>query len=499
MRRAALILMTLLSLIVVTGCPTEPEEGFPPVITLPDGKIYSIELGESITLSPVFDRLTETTTITWLSNGKPVGAGKTFTFTPEETGIFYFTVEAVNEFGKGFAEVRIDVRKKAEPEPPGPTPPEPTPPPADAPLFIFEQVEYHVAVGRAIRLLPLDLDSTKQYTFTWKVDGAMVQEGAQPFYRFEAQSQGSFRLDVRATDGTSTADTTLTVVVCPPEGTYRRNATASSSPHITKVYDFLPAPGQYINENYTASTMEEACAYAVARMKEGVYVSLGGFGGSVTVGFDHSIANDGDYNFAIKEASYSNYSEPGIVWVMQDENGDGLPNDTWYELKGSEYGLDCTVQDYAVTYYRPSAPAMAVSWTDNHGGSGTIDYWASFHKQDYYYPLWVKEDRYTLRGTRLEARNYDQSGRGTYWINPDYGWGYADNHSETDMLPDRATGLTKGWNHFKISDAVTFDGQPANLQYIDFVKVQTGLNTKSGWLGEVSTEVMDVVDFNLVK
>ena len=35
--------------------------------------------------------------------------------------------------------------------------------------------------------------------------------------------------------------------------------------------------------------------------------------------------------------------------------------------------------------------------------------------------------------------------------------------------------------------------------YIDFVKVQTGLNTKSGWLGEVSTEVVDVIDYNLVK
>jgi len=66
-------------------------------------------------------------------------------------------------------------------------------------------------------------------------------------------------------------------------------------------------------------------------------------------------------------------------------------------------------------------------------------------------------------------------------------------------LPERATGETKGWNHFRISDAVTFDGLPANLQYIDFIKVQTGLNTKSGWLGEVSTEVMDFVDFNLVK
>ena len=46
---------------------------------------------------------------------------------------------------------------------------------------------------------------------------------------------------------------------------------------------------------------------------------------------------------------------------------------------------------------------------------------------------------------------------------------------------------------------MTYDGQPANLQYIDFVKVQTGLNTKSGWLGEVSTEVCRVIDFNLVK
>ena len=495
MRRAAVILLTILSLFTATGCPQVEEEGLPPAITLPDGKIYSVELGESITLSPVFDQLTEETVITWYSNREPVGTGKTFTFTPSETGVYYFTVEAVNEFGKAFAEVRIDVRKPEDPAPPEPTPPEP----AAAPLFVFEQVEYHVAQGRAIRLLPFDLDSTKHYTFTWRIDGTVRQEGEQPLFRFEATAQGSFRVDFRATDGEKTADTTLTVVVCPPEGTYRRGASAASSPHATSVFSFLPAPGQYVNENYTAATMEEACAYAMNRMKEDMFVSLGGFGGSLVVGFDHSIANDGDYNFAVKNTIYSQYSEPGIVWVMQDENGDGLPNDTWYELKGSEYGLDCTVQDYAVTYFRPEAPAQNVAWTDNHGGSGTVDYWMAFHKQDYYYPLWVTKDRYTLRGTRLEARNYDRSGNGTYWINPDYGWGYADNFSPVDMLPDRATGLTANCNHFRISDAVTFDGQPANLQYIDFVKVQTGLNTKSGWLGEVSTEVMDVIDFNLVK
>ena len=476
------------------------DEGLPPVVTLPEGKIYQMDLGENLTLAPVFENLTEASAIRWLSDGKVVGTDATFTFTPAETGVYYFTIEALNEYGRGFLEVRIDVREpEPEPQPePEPMPPD-TIPASPAPLFVFDQAEFHVSAGRTIRLLPLDLDSTKHYTFTWRINGVTRQEGEEPLYRFEATSQGTYRVDFRATDGETAADTTLTVVVCPPEGTYRRNASASSSPNVAKVLSYLPAPGQYINENYTATTMQEACAFALTRIKDGKYVSLGGFGGSLVVGFDHSIASDGDYNFAVKNSVYSNYSEPGIVWVMQDENGDGLPNDTWYELKGSEYGLDCTVQDYAVTYYRPSSPGKPVSWTDNHGGSGCVDYLVAYHKQDYYYPLWVKENVYTLRGTRLEARNYDKSQTGTYWINPDYGWGYADNYSPVDMLPERATGITAGCNHFKIADAVTFDGKPANLQYIDFVKVQTGLNAKSGWLGELSTEVMDVIDFNLVK
>ena len=496
MRRILQSLFLIVALLTATGCPQGVDEGLPPAVTMPDGKIYSLQFGESLTLIPVFENLTATSSIRWLLDDKVIGTEATLTFLPAGIGVYYITVEAFNEFGKAFLEMRIDVWEP-EPEPP-PAPPD-TIPVAERKLFTFDQAEYHVAVGRVIRLLPLDLDSTRHYTFTWQVDGTTRQEGEEPLYRFEAQAQGKYRIDFRATDGETAADTTLTVVVCPPEGTYRRPASESSASHATKVFSFLPAPGQYVNENYTATTMEDACEYAMARMRDGKYVSLGGFGGSLVVGFDHSIANDGDYNFAVKNTVYSNYSEPGIVWVMQDENGDGLPNDTWYELKGSDYGLPGTVQDYAVTYQRPTAPALPVYWTDNHGGSGKIDYLVAYHKQDYYYPAWVKEDTYTLRGTRLEARNYDQSGNGTYWVNPDYGWGYADNYSPVDMLPERATGITAGCNHFKIADAVTFDGQPANLQYIDFVKVQTGLNAKSGWLGELSTEVFDVIDFNLVK
>ena len=231
-----------------------------------------------------------------------------------------------------------------------------------------------------------------------------------------------------------------------------------------------------------------------------VYVSLGGFGGYIIVGFDHSIVNDGDYNITITGNAFDGSSEPGIVWVMQDENGDGLPNDTWYELRGSEYGKAETWQDYAVTYHKPSGIQLPTPWTDNHGQSGSIDYLGAFHRQDYYYPAWIKEKQYTLRGTRLKERNYDQSGNGTYWVNDSYEWGYADNFSAIDRLTDDDNyNAGPSDNHFKISHAVTFDGKDANLKYVDFIKVQVGVNSKSGWLGEISTEVFGIKDFNMLK
>lgn len=50
----------------------------------------------------------------------------------------------------------------------------------------------------------------------------------------------------------------------------------------------------------------------------------------------------------------------------------------------------------------------------------------------------------------------------------------------------------------KISNAVDADGEPVHLDRIRFVKVQTGVNTKSGWLGEASTEVTAIKDYNRI-
>ena len=283
-----------------------------------------------------------------------------------------------------------------------------------------------------------------------------------------------------------------------------RAKTETSVAEQTVVFEYTPAPGQFINETKTGgftgneTTPEAANAYAERRMKEGTFVSLGGFGGYIVVGFDHSIDNTGSYDFGIIGNSFKGSSEPGVVWVMQDENGNGKPDDSWYELKGSETGKETIIQNYSVTYYRPSAPQQPVKWTDSEGNSGEVDYLKAFHQQDYYYPLWIKEDSYTLTGTCLEGRNYDQSGNGTYWVNAEYDWGYTDNFSEIDRLSndDNANAGAKA-NYFKISNAIDTNGNPVNLNYIDFIKVQTGCNTKSGWLGENSTEVFGFFDYSM--
>ena len=283
-----------------------------------------------------------------------------------------------------------------------------------------------------------------------------------------------------------------------------RPATQSSSPYCTKVFEYTPAPGQFINETKTGgfdgsqTTPEAACRYAEQRFDEEIWVSLGGFGGYIVVGFDHSIDNTGGYDLAVLGNSFNGSSEPGIVWVMQDENGNGEPDDTWYELAGSETGKEETIQNYAVTYYRPSEPQQPVRWTDNQGREGQIDYLKQYHRQEYYYPLWIEADSYTLTGTCLKERNYDASTNGTYWVNPHYDWGYADNFSPIDRLTDDDNvNADVNANHFKISNAIDASGKPKSLEFIDFVKVQVGVNTKSGWLGEVSTEVCGFYDYRL--
>jgi hypothetical protein len=471
-----------------------------PTISIAGNKNLTVAVGTEVKFNSTVRETTLETTLEWNVNEQSVGKESTYTFKAEEVGSYTITVTATNEDGTHSDSVNVEVLN-AE----------------DMPFaWEFNRTEYHTVAGRRLQIKPSMVSNTEGVAFSWQIDDGEATEGEESFV-FEPQKAGEYHIAATATSEQEDKHITLShefVVTVYEEGAFYREMSSTSKADWNKVYEYTPAPGQFINElqtggfDGTQTTPEAAIAYAEARMSQTkedgtpnpIWVSLGGFGGYIVVGFDHSIDNSGDYDLGILGNSFKGSSEPGIVWVMQDENGNGLPDDTWYELAGSETGNEETIQDYAVTYYRPTGPKMPVQWTDNYGNSGEIDYLKAFHRQDYYYPLWIEEDSYTLTGTCLKARNFDASGNGTYWVNAEYDWGYVDNFSPTDRLTDEANAnADANANHFKISNAIDFECKPIHLDYIDFVKVQVGVNTKSGWLGEVSTEVFGFYDYNMKK
>lgn len=271
------------------------------------------------------------------------------------------------------------------------------------------------------------------------------------------------------------------------------------SPYLARVYEYMPAPGQFTNvlpaatENDTPETMAAKAEAAIAD-NAGNTVCLGAWGGYIVFGFDHPVLNSGSgYDFRITgNASYASYAkdtsrkggaaEPGIVMVSYDTNGNGLPDDPWYELAGSEYNSPSTVRRYAVTYTRPDGLAD-IPWTDNRGGSGVVPR-NSFHQQDYF-PLWAP-DQLTFTGSLLAPNAVDEGENGQHsFILYSYDYGYADNH------PNKTDGCK-----FCIRWAVDNNGNPVNLSAIHFVKVYTALQQVCGWIGETSTEITGAEDLH---
>jgi hypothetical protein len=432
----------------------------------------------------------------WLREGRVVATGTSYTFNEAATGKYTVTCRAENIDGKTEREIEIEVVETMPYE-----------------VFFLPQSYVRTSTDRYVHAgEPIFLEPWTEYfdnpTFAWSVDGAAVEGATGRMFRYTPAQAGEHTVEVTVSEGAASVSAEVKVTcVAGTQADNFRPANAVSSRLWNKVWEYTPAPGQFVGERKTGgfngseTTPESAVAYAEARLKQKIWVSLGGFGGYIVVGFDHSIprraaAGSDNYDFSVQGNAFDGSSEPGIVWVMQDTNGNGAPDDEWYELRGSDTGKAGTIQRYAATYYRPAAPQMDVQWTDSEGKSGCIDYLIAYHQQDYYYPGWVAESTYTLYGTRLAPANSQNPTTG-YWYNGAYGWGYVDNFSSIDNLGgDKVDGSGQN-NGFKIANAIYADGSPVSLDYIDFIKVQTGVQVKSGWLGEVSTEVFSFTDLSI--
>ena len=470
----------------------------PPVISLPvSGDAITIALGTDFVFNPeISNSEFEDFSIEWTLDGQKVSDERSYTFSATATGNFILRIRAQNSDGTDTKEIRITVVNSLPYVLSFPTP-----------SYFEPSTTRYTFAGRPVHLTPVMENLTAQ-SFAWTVNGSAT-DCDKPTFIFTPDSPGNYIINLTV-DSKASASVKVICVDATESQRYRA-ATASSSPRSNKVFEWVPAPGQFIGETQTGgmtgneTTLALANVWAETRLANQHYVSLGGFGGYIIVGFDHSISKrDGQYDFAVMGNAFLNASsgsggsnEPGIIYVMQDINGNGLPDDEWYELRGSETGNATTRQDYAVTYFRPSGPGMNVQWTDNYGASGHIDYLNAFHRQPYYYPAWIEADSYTLRGTCLANRTSQDSSTG-FWDNSAFPWGYSDNMGSDNMTGADAISGSGQRNGFLIENAMFSDGSHVNLQYIDFIKVETGVNSKAGWLGEVSTEVFNFQDLSLM-
>jgi hypothetical protein len=245
----------------------------------------------------------------------------------------------------------------------------------------------------------------------------------------------------------------------------------AQSPYIYKIFDFQPAPGQYVNmlpQYQNGNTKEDMIAKAenaIANNGSGL-ISLGAFGGYIVFGFDHPVQNiAGRYDFQIfgntiltnPDSPTQSTAEPGIIMVSKDDNGNYLPDDEWYEIAGSEYYNPQTIHNFEITYYKSTTPNK--------------------------FPKWLTDTVLTFSGTLLPDNAFYEDGGHKFYS---YFYGYADNYPNNHIH-----------NLIDIDWAVDRNGNLVHLAQIDFVKVYTGISANHGAIGESSTEITGAEDLHL--
>jgi hypothetical protein len=316
--------------------------------------------------------------------------------------------------------------------------------------------KYYAKPGETVILAPVRYlvgynadHSDAGASYTWTVSGGpYTTTGNGEFLRFIPSAAGTYNIGVSVTGksyvtGANVTKTASTQVVCFDD----------SPPGVAiklSLNNF--APGQFT---------EGGTGYGW---------SLGVAGGYTVWSVEHRST------YMIKGNSFAGWLEAGIVWVQEDRNGNGLPDETWYELKGGDDD-DPTYRNkitrrYAVRFFGASDGGSTVNkyghvlrkiyWTDSKGRGGYLP-------AGWPYDWGVTGNWVTYTCTLL--RDDGNIDTGTYGHYPMYG--YVD-----------AMG-----NTFSIKDAIDIAGNPVSLQAVRFVKVQTAIFHYGGMYGDVSTEI----------
>lgn len=266
----------------------------------------------------------------------------------------------------------------------------------------------------------------------------------------------------------------------------------------TAVVEYRPAPGQYINTQYWGCD-EAAQSLAGA---DG-HISLGAFGGSVTVQFSPAVLNDTKNPFGVDFVIWGNpqpyWCEGGAVQVMCDCNGNGLPDDTWYQLASSQHFFKSSKKS-TYTYSNPFTANFPVEWKDETGATGSVANVSQrgnelYPEQELFpqiaadgalYSGWEYQPKVSISGGSVRSYNPAFGLADNQLVNRDAPLNMPDN-----PYTDTVEGC--GGDSFDISWAVDEAGNYIQLDSIHFIRIYTAYQAMGGWLGELSPEITSIV------
>jgi len=314
------------------------------------------------------------------------------------------------------------------------------------------------------------------------------------------------------------------------------SVSAQPSPFATRVMAFVPGPGQFVQNglfNDPAAALGPPATGGLSAANNNKMVSLGGFGGTITLGFDHAVVNHsatapqaanpagvdlivyGNAFFVAGNAT-RRFAEAGVIEVSADVNGNGLADDAWFVIRGSHLPGGAGV---AVASGLPADALLSVTFDDD-----VAD--AMFGPAR---GAWIPPGRsgaWTVTGFALPS-----AFNGPIVNNPlgstateEGFWGYADctpglllGDFDGDGVIDDATVTAEafftrpddpfavgvspgsgGGDAIDISWAVdAATGAAANLQSIDFVRITTAVNFVHPVFGENSTELSGIAEVRI--
>ncbi|MBX3351357.1 MAG: hypothetical protein KF684_00340 [Phycisphaeraceae bacterium] len=281
-------------------------------------------------------------------------------------------------------------------------------------------------------------------------------------------------------------------------------AGAHADPHwfASEVVQYLPAPGQFVNDpdfNNPARALGAPVGGGTNNADLSKLVTLGGFGGSITLRFASTVWNDPCNPMGLDAIVFGNavyvsgdprrrFAEAAHIEISLDANGNGIADDQWYIIRGSSL---------------PSIPATALrtqQWDDDESTPAPP-------MDIFWYPFSLGfVGPYTTVAYELPSSFAQQIISLPAGATAEAIYGYADftpvmalpggvDPIDFYTIPDDPfnIGITPGsggGDAFDIAWAVhPITGEPANLPGFDFIRITTGVDAISGFFGEISAEI----------